>query len=316
MAFDLTQKKILVTGAHGFLGKYLVRNLLEKRNVPQANLFLPTKEELDLRVLENCKKAVAGREAVFHLAANIGGIGYLAENPGDVFYSNVVMGAQLMEASRLAGVQKFLAVSSASAYPESTRVPFKEEDLWLGYPDKSTAAYGLSKRVLAVQGQAYFQQYGFKSVFLISTNLYGPDDNFDPKRSNVVASLIKKFVEAKKDNAPFVEIWGTGKATREFLYAQDAAEALVLAMEHYEKPDPVNVGRGVETPIKELAELIAKLTAFKGEIRWDVSKPDGPLRRSLDVSKAKQEFGFEAKTSLQEGLEKTIAWYGKNNNMG
>lgn len=316
MVFDLAQKKILITGAHGFLGKHLVRNLLGKRKIPKGNLFLPKREDIDLRNLENCKKAVKGQEIVFHLAANIGGIGYCKEKPGEIFYDNVVMGVQLMEAARLSGVQKFLAVSSASAYPKSIQVPLKEEDLWLGYPNEDSAAYGLAKRILHAQGEAYFKQYGFESIFLIPTNMYGPEDNFDPSRSNVVAALIKKFADAKEHNTSFVEIWGTGNATREFLYVEDAAEGLALAMERYEKPNPVNLGSGIETPIKILAELIAKLVRFDGEIRWDISKSDGALRRSLNVSKAKQEFGFEAKTLLQEGLAKTIAWYEKNNYMG
>ncbi|MBI1985032.1 MAG: NAD-dependent epimerase/dehydratase family protein [Candidatus Wildermuthbacteria bacterium] len=316
MAVDLAQKKILITGADGFLGKHVVRNLLEQRRVPRENLFLPRKKDLDLRILENCRKAVEGREIVFHLAANIGGIGHMKENPGEIFYDNVVMGVQLMEAARLAGVQKFLVVSSASAYPKSAQVPFKEEDLWAGYPDEVTAAYGLSKRMLLVQGLAYFEQYGFKSIFLIPTNMYGPENNFDPKRSGVLAALVKKFVDAKNNGTSFVEIWGTGTATREFLFVDDAAEGLALAAEQYEKPDPVNLGNGKETSIKALAQLIAKLCKFQGEIRWDASKPDGPPRRSLDISKAKQEFGFEAKTSLEEGLMKTIAWYEKNNHVG
>ena len=308
----LSQKKILVTGARGFFGKHLVRNLVEKRKVPQDSLFLPTREELDLRTWEGCKKAVEGVDVVFHLAANVGGIGYNKANPGFMFYDNIAMGIQLMEAARQAGVEKFIAAGTVCCYPGDALVPTKEEYLWQGYPEEITAPYGLAKLMLLVQGQSYEKQYGFKSVFLIPTNLYGPEDHFDPAKSHVAAALVKRFVDATRTSASYVEVWGTGKASREFIYVEDAAEALVLAAERYEKSDPVNIGSGIETPIREIAELIKNLTGFKGEIRWDTTKPDGRMRRRLDVSRAKQEFGFEAKTSLEEGLKKTIAWYEKN----
>ena len=308
----LSQKKILVTGARGFFGKHLVRNLVEKRKVPQDSLFLPTREELDLRTWEGCKKAVEGVDVVFHLAANVGGIGYNKANPGSMFYDNMMMGTQLMEAARQAGVEKLIAVGTVCCYPGDAPVPTKEEYLWQGYPEEITAPYGLAKLMLLVQGQAYEKQYGFKSIFLIPTNLYGPEDHFDPAKSHVAAALVKRFVEAARTSALYVEVWGTGKASREFIYVEDAAEALVLAAERYEKSDPVNIGSGIETPIREIAELIKNLTGFKGEIRWDTTKPYGRMRRRLDVSRAKQEFGFEAKTSLEQGIKKTVAWYEKN----
>ena len=308
----LSQKKILVTGAHGFFGKHLARNLAEKRNVPQDSLFLPARAELDLRTWEGCKKAVEGVDVVFHLAANVGGIGYNKANPGSMFYDNIIMGIQLMEAARQADVEKFIAAGTVCCYPCDAPVPTKEEYLWQGYPEEITAPYGLAKLMLLVQGQAYERQYGFKSIFFIPTNLYGPEDHFDPAKSHVVAALVKRFVDATRTNASYVEVWGTGKASREFIYVEDAAEALALAAERYEKSDPVNIGTGIETSIREIAELIKKLTGFKGEIRWDKAKPDGRMRRRLDISRAKQEFGFEAKTSLEQGIKKTIAWYEQN----
>lgn len=309
---DLSQKKILVTGGHGFFGKHIVRNLVEKRRVPKENLFLPTQEELDLRVFENCKKAVEGRDVVFHLAATVGGVGFNKEHPGEMAYDNVVMGSHLMEASRLAGVEKLVVVGTVCCYPEDAPVPTPETALFKGYPEEITAPYGFAKLMLLVQAKAYEKQYGFRSIFLFPTNLYGKEDHFEAERSHVAAALVKRFIEAAKTDAPYVEVWGTGKASREFIYVEDAAEGMVLAAERYEKSDPVNLGTGIETPIKDIAELLKKLTGFKGEIRWDATKPDGRLRRSLDVSKAKQEFGFEAKTSLEEGLRKTIEWYRNN----
>ena len=306
---NLAQKKILVTGAHGFLGKHLKRNLIEKRKVPRENLFLPKKEEFDLRKWENCQKAVSDQDIVFHLAANVGGIGFNKAKPGELFYDNAIMGIQLMEAARQTGVEKFITVGTTCAYPKFTPLPFKEEDIWLGYPEEVTASYGLAKKMLLVQAQAYALQYGFNSIFLMPTNLYGPEDNFDPNFSHVIPALVKNFVDAKKNNQSFVEVWGTGKATREFLYVKDAAEGLILAAERYDSPESINLGTGIETPIKDLVKLISNLSGFKGEIRWDASKPEGQPRRFLDVSKAKKEFGFEARTSLEQGLSETINWY-------
>ena len=309
---DLSKKKILVTGAYGFFGRHLVRNLVEKRGVSQENLVLPRRADFDLRVWEHCKKVVEGVDVIFHLAANVGGLGYNKENPGSMFYDNIIMGTQLMEAARQTGVEKFIVTGTVCCYPEDAPVPTKEEHLWQGDPEENTAPYGLAKLMLLVQGRGYEKQHGFKSIFLIPANLYGPEDHFDPTRSHVTAALVKRFVDAVKNDAPYVEVWGTGNASREFIYIEDAAEGMVLAAERGETSTPINLGTGVETPIKEIAELIKKLTDFTGEIRWDATKPDGRLRRKLDVSKAKRELGFEAKTPLEEGLKKTIEWYKEN----
>jgi len=309
---DLKKEKILITGAHGFLGKHLVKNLSGKRKVPQSNLFLPTFEELDLRKWENCQKAVEGREIVIHLAAKVGGIGLNRRLPGEIFYDNAVMGIQLMEAARQAGVTKFVALGTICSYPKFTPVPFKEEDLWNGYPEETNAPYGLAKKMLLVQAQAYRQQYGFNAIFLMPLNLYGPGDNFDPASSHVIPALIKKIADAKRENKNFIEVWGSGKASRGFLYVEDAAEGILLATERYDKPEPVNLGTDIEISIKELAELICRLMDFKGEIRWDTTQPDGQPRRRLDTSRAEKEFGFIATTTLEDGLKKTIEWYLKN----
>ena len=309
---NLSKKKILITGAQGFVGKHLVKNLLEKRKVAKENLFLPTFEELDLRKWEDCQKAVKRQEIIIHLAAKVGGIGLNREIPGEMFYDNAIMGIQLMEAARQAGVEKFVAISTICAYPKFTPVPFKEDDLWLGYPEETNAPYGLAKKMSLVQAQAYRQQYGFNAISLIPVNMYGQGDSFDPKKSHVIAALIRKVYQAKKEGKNFIEVWGTGKATREFLYVEDGAEGIILATEKYDKPEPVNLGSGMEISIKDLAELICKLMDFKGEIRWDTSKPDGQPRRRLDTSKAEKEFGFQAKTNFEEGLKRTIQWYIEN----
>jgi GDP-L-fucose synthase len=306
---NLTKKKILITGAHGFVGKHLVKNLLEKRKVPKENLFLPTFEEADLRKYESCQKVVEGQDIVIHLAARVGGICFNQASPGEMFYDNLIMGAQLMETARIAKVEKFVAVGTVCAYPKFTPVPFKEENLWLGYPEETNAPYGLAKKMLLVQAQAYRQQYGFNAIYLLPVNMYGPFDTFDPKKSHVIAALIKKVYDAKKEGKNYIELWGTGKATREFLYVEDGTEGIILATEKYDKPEPINLGSGMEISIKDLAKLICKLMDFKGEIRWDTSKPDGQPRRRLDTSRAEKEFGFKAKTDFKDGLKKTIQWY-------
>ena len=309
---NLKEKKILITGAHGFLGNQLVKNLTEKRGVPKENLYLPTAQELDLRKWENCQKSVKGQDVVIHLAAKVGGIGLNQEKPGELFYDNIIMGVQLIEAARQAGVEKTVIIGTVCSYPKFTPVPFKEENLWLGYPEETNAPYGLAKKMLLVQSQAYRQQYGFNSIYLMPVNMYGPGDNFDPRSSHVISALIKKVYDAQKEGKDYIEAWGTGKATREFLYVGDGAEGIASATEKYEKPDPVNLGSGMEISIKDLAELICKLMDFKGEIRWDASKPDGQPKRCLSTLKAEKEFGFKAKTDFKEGLKRTIEWYREN----
>lgn len=309
---DLAKKKILITGAHGFVGKHLVDNLLEKRKISAENLFLPRAKELDLRKWENCQRAVEGQDVVIHLAAKVGGIGLNQEKPGELFYDNIIMGVQMMEAARQQGIEKFVAIGTICAYPKFTPVPFKEDDLWSGYPEETNAPYGLAKKMLLVQSQAYRQQYGFNSIFLLPVNMYGPGDNFDPGSSHVIAALIRKVYEAQRDNKGYIEAWGTGKPTRGFLYAPDGAEGIILAAERYDKPEPVNLGSAMEISIKDLAELICKTMGFKGEIRWDAAKPDGQPRRCLDVSRAEKEFGFKAETSFEQGLKNTINWFLQN----
>ena len=305
---NLRNKKIIVTGGAGFLGKYVVKKLKE-RNCKE--IFVPIIDKYDLRDLSAIKRMYhdAKADIVIHLAGVLGGIGANRENPATFFYDNLIMGIQLMEQARLTGIEKFVALGTICAYPKFTPVPFKEEDLWNGYPEETNAPYGLAKKMSLVQSQAYRQQYGFNSIFLLPVNLYGPGDNFNPKSSHVIPALIKKFYDAKINNQSEVIVWGTGKATREFFYVEDCAEAIVLATEKYDKPDPVNIGAGFEISIKELANLIREIIGFKGKIVWDTSKPDGQPRRCLDTSKAEKEFGFKAKTNFDEGLKKTIEWY-------
>lgn len=312
--FILNQKRILVTGGAGFLGSFVIKKLLEK-GVPKDKIFVPTFSDYDLRKLEDTKKVLGDSrpDIIIHLAANVGGIGYNQEHPAELFYDNLIMGVQLMEEARKTGVEKFVAIGTICAYPKFTPVPFKEDDLWNGYPEETNAPYGLAKKMLLVQSQAYRKQYGFNSIYLLPVNLYGPGDNFKPEQSHVIPALIKKVYDAQKQGRDYIEVWGTGKASREFLYVEDAVEGIVLATEKYDKSEPVNLGAGFEIKIKDLVELLAKLMDFKGEIRWDSSKPDGQPRRMLDVSRAEQEFGFKAKTSLEEGLRKTIEWYKQMN---
>ncbi len=307
--FSLKDKNILVTGGGGFLGKHVV-NIIIKRN--PKKLFVPRSKDYDLRNQRSCEKVVQGVDLVIHLAANAGGIGYNRENPGTLCYDNLVMGAHLIEEARRAGVQKFVGLGTICQYPKHTPVPFKEEDLWKGYPEDTNAPYGLAKKMLLVLSQAYRQQYGFNAIHLMPVNLYGPGDNFDPQSSHVIPALVKKFIDAQKRGDEFVIVWGTGKPTREFLYVEDAARAIVLAAEKYNKPDPINLGSAFEISIKDLVNLIKKLTGFKGRIVWDKTKPDGQPRRKLDTSRAKKEFGFESKVSFEDGLKKTIDWYKSN----
>ncbi|VVB99044.1 GDP-L-fucose synthase [uncultured archaeon] len=304
-------KKILVTGGHGFLGKYVVEELLRK-GAEKKNLFVPKHGEADFTEQAVCARVVRGKDIVIHLAAKVGGIGANMKKPGEFFYDNLLMGVQLIEECRKAKVGKFVALGTVCCYPKFTPVPFREEDLWNGYPEETNAPYGLAKKMLLVQGQAYRQQYGFKSIFLVPTNLYGPGDSFDPEKSHVIPALIKKFVDAKEKGESRVVVWGTGKATREFLYVADAAEAIVLAAEKYEKAEPMNIGSSTEISIKALAEMIGRLTGFRGEIVWDSSKPDGQPRRKISSERIKAEIGFVSKTGFEEGLMKTIEFYKSN----
>lgn len=301
-------KRVMVTGGAGFLGSKVV-NELEKRGC--KSIFVPRSSDYDLVDNEAVKKAIndARPDILIHLAAVVGGIGANRENPGTFFYRNLMMGTQLMEQARIFGVSKFVGIGTVCAYPKFTQVPFREDDLWDGYPEETNAPYGLAKKMLLVQGQAYRDQYGFNAIYLLPVNLYGPGDNFDEKSSHVIPALIKKCVEATSNNSQEIIVWGTGKATREFLYVDDCAEAIVLATERYDEREPVNLGAGFEISIMDLVDLISKQTGFKGKVIWDKSKPDGQPRRFLDTSRAEKLFGFKAKTSLEEGLGKTIDWY-------
>jgi GDP-L-fucose synthase len=306
--FDWTNKRVTVTGGAGFLGRNVVAKLREHGC---QDIFVPRKAEYDLRHESAVKRlyADARPDIIIHMAAVVGGIGANRERPGEFFYDNLMMGAQLMEHARLNGVEKFVAIGTICAYPKFTPVPFREEDLWNGYPEETNAPYGLAKKMLLVQSQAYRAQYGFNSIFLLPVNLYGPEDNFDPRTSHVIPALIKKCFDAMQAGDDYIVVWGDGSPTREFLYVLDAAEAIVLATERYNETDPVNVGSGREISIKDLVGLIARLSGFEGQIVWDTSKPNGQPRRGLDTSRAEQRFGFKAKTPFEEGLRRTIAWY-------
>lgn len=303
-----SSKRVLLTGGNGFLGSFVKEKLIDQ-GVLEENIIIPKSRDLDLRIKQNCAKTVQGIDIVIHLAANVGGIGLNQEKPGDLFYDNLIMGVQLMEEARLAEVEKFVAVGTICAYPKFTPIPFKEEDLWNGYPEETNAPYGLAKKMLLVQAQAYRQQYNFNAIFLLPVNLYGPKDNFNPNSSHVIPALIKKIADAKKSKQGYIECWGDGSPTREFLYVEDAAEAIVMAADEYDESEPVNLGSGMEISIKDLVEKIAKIMKFEGEIKWDTTKPNGQPRRCLDTSKATDKFGFKAQTKFDEGLKKTILWY-------
>lgn len=300
--------RFVVTGGGGFLGSFVVEEL---RTRGAEHLFVPRSEDYDLRDHDAILALLsdARPDIIVHLAAVVGGIGANREHPAEFFYDNLMMGTQLFHEAWQAGVKKFVSIGTVCAYPKFTPVPFREDDLWLGYPEETNAPYGLAKKMLLVQGQAYRQQYGFNSIYLLPTNLYGPRDNFDPASSHVIPALIRKFMEAKDRGDATVTAWGTGSPTREFLYVEDAARGIALATERYDGDEPVNLGSGMEISIKDLTETIAELVGFEGEVVWDDTKPDGQPRRLIDTSRAREAFGFEAQTSFREGLQRTIEWY-------
>ncbi len=304
-------RRVVVTGGAGFLGSYILEGLKEQGC---KDILVPTIEEYDLVKLEDIERMYDDMRpgVVIHLAAVVGGIGANREHPGKFFYDNLMMGVQLIEQGRVKGIEKFVAIGTVCAYPKFTPVPFKEDDIWNGYPEETNAPYGLAKKMLLVQSQSYRAEYGFNSIFLLPVNLYGPGDNFNPAGSHVIPALIKKCVDAVESGAGHIDCWGTGNVSREFIYAADAAEGILLATEHYNDSEPVNIGAGFEITIRQLSEKIAGLTGFSGELRWDSTKPDGQPRRCLDVSRAKKHFGFEAKTPFDEGLKATIDFYRAN----
>ncbi|GAB1530056.1 MULTISPECIES: GDP-L-fucose synthase [Brevibacillus] len=305
---NLAKKRIVVTGGSGFLGSHVVHHL---RKLDCTDIFIPRSHEYDLRKEHDVNKMLQDfrPDIILHLAAVVGGIGANQKNPGKYFYDNLIMGTQLMEQSRLFGVEKFVAIGTICSYPKYASVPFQEEDIWNGYPEETNAPYGLAKKMMLVQSQAYREQYGFNSIYLLPVNLYGPGDNFDLETSHVIPAIIRKCVDAIRNDEKKIVLWGTGSVTREFIYVEDAAQAIIAATMNYDQSEPVNIGSGQEISIKSLAETIKQLSGFQGEIEWDKTKPDGQPRRLLDVTKAKEHFGFVAQTSLLAGLEKTITWY-------
>lgn len=306
---DLRRSKIVVTGGHGFLGKWVVKDLIEKRQVPAASISIPDSQDQNLLQWDNCVAAVKDADLIIHLAARVGGIGFNRQFPGTIYYQNMIVGTQLMEAARLAGVKKFVSIGTVCAYPKFTAAPFSEDDLWLGYPEETNAPYGLAKKMLLVQGQAYRQEFGFNSIYLLPANLYGPGDKFDPAHSHVIPALIRKIIDAKDKGEASIQVWGTGKATREFLYVEDAAEAISLAAQEYDGEAPVNLGTGREVSIKELIDTICEVVDFPVELEWQTDMPDGQPRRVLNTQRAKKAFGFEAQTDFKTGLKRTIEWY-------
>ncbi|WP_242392059.1 GDP-L-fucose synthase family protein [Anaeromyxobacter oryzisoli] len=311
MAIHLPDERILVTGGAGFLGSFVVEEL---RRRGAREIFVPRSKDYDLVRMDAVERLYrdARPTLVLHLAARVGGIGANRENPGKFFYENLMMGVQLIEVGRRIGLKKLVALGTICAYPKFCPVPFKEEDLWNGYPEETNAPYGLAKKMLLVQSEAYRQQYGFDSVVLFPVNLYGPRDNFDPKSSHVIPALIRKCVEARERGERQIVVWGDGSASREFLHARDAAEGIVAAAERYEKSEPVNLGAGFEIKIRDLVPLVARACRFEGELVWDASKPNGQPRRMLDTSKALREFGWKARTGFEEGLRETVEWFEKN----
>lgn len=305
---NLKDQHILVTGGSGFLGKAVVRQLC-LAGAEMAKITVPRSRDCDLRVMENCQRAVDQQDVVIHLAAHVGGIGLNREKPAELFYDNLIMGTQLIHAACEAGVKKFVCVGTICAYPKFTPVPFKEDDLWNGYPEETNAPYGIAKKALLVQLQAYRQQYGFDGIYLLPVNLYGPEDNFDPRSSHVIPALIRKVYEAQQRGDHQVPVWGDGSPSREFLYVEDAARGIVMGTQFYSDPEPVNLGTGYEITIKDLVNLISELMEFEGDIVWETDKPNGQPRRCLDTERARQGFGFVAQTDFREGLKQTIAWY-------
>ena len=310
---SLSDKRILVTGGAGFLGKQVIDQLLLAGANPDK-ITVPRSRDCDLCNLENCHKAVQGQDIIIHLAAHVGGIGLNREKPAELFYDNLMMGAQLIHAAYQAGVEKLTCVGTICAYPKFTPVPFQEDDLWNGYPEETNAPYGIAKKALLVQLQSYRQQYGFNGIYLLPVNLYGPEDNFDPRSSHVIPALIRKVYEAQQKNDKYLPVWGDGSPTREFLYSTDAARGIVIATQKYNDSEPVNLGTNYEISIKDLVELICELMEFTGEIVWETDKPNGQPRRCLDTTRAKEKFGFVAETEFRQGLKNTIEWYRQHAN--
>ncbi|MBL1208445.1 MAG: GDP-L-fucose synthase [Geminocystis sp. GBBB08] len=308
---DLSTKKILVTGGAGFLGKQVVAELIKAGANPDK-ITIPRSKDSDLTVWENCQKVLANQDVIIHLAAHVGGIGLNREKPAELFYDNVIMGVQLIHAAYQAGVEKFTCVGTICAYPKFTPVPFKEEDLWNGYPEETNAPYGIAKKALLVQLQSYRHQYQFNGIYLLPVNLYGPEDNFDPRSSHVIPALIRKVHEAQQRGDKTLSVWGDGSPTREFLYSNDAARGIVMGTQLYNSSDPINLGTNFEIAIKDLTQLICELMGFEGELVWETDKPNGQPRRCLDTSKAKETFGFTANIDLRQGLKNTIEWYRNN----
>jgi len=305
---NLSNKRILVTGGAGFLGRVVVQQLCQAGAV-QEKITIPRSRDYDLRYLEKCQQAVQEQDIVIHLAAHVGGIGLNREKPGELFYDNLMMGSQLIHAAYQANVEKFVCVGTICAYPKFTPVPFKEDDLWNGYPEETNAPYGIAKKALLVQLQAYRQQYGFNGIYLLPVNLYGPEDNFDPSSSHVIPALIRKVYEAQQKGEKQLSVWGDGSPTREFLYSTDAAQGIVMATQSYNDSEPVNLGTGYEISIRDLITLICELMEFDGEIVWETDKPNGQPRRCLDTQRALQAFGFKAQVDFKQGLKNTIDWY-------